>query len=156
MRIADMSTSFTSIASVLNSLIEICKDGQQGFSDAAETVKNPDYKSLFSELASQRLLYIGELRRLVLSLGESVEEHGSVAGAVHRGWLDLKAALSSGDEHAVLAECERGEDFAVARYKVAVAHDEMPENIRATIEQQYMGVQAAHDRVRELRDRTAG
>jgi conserved hypothetical protein len=149
-----MSATTLSIASVLNSLIEICKDGQEGYQDAAERVTNVDYKSLFTELASQRQLFIGELRRLVMAQGESVEDSGSIAGAVHRGWLDLKAAVTSGDEHALLEECERGEDFAVARYRVALEHDELPENIQRMIAQQYSGVQAAHDRVKELRDRT--
>jgi uncharacterized protein (TIGR02284 family) len=153
-RFLHMSTTTPSIASVLNPLIEACADGQEGYRDAAENVKNLDYKSLFAELAAQRQLYIGELRRQLLALGESVEESGSIAGAVHRGWLDLKSALTSGDEHAILSECERGEDFAVARYRVALAHDELPGNIRGIIEQQFEGVQAAHDRVRDLRDRT--
>lgn len=151
---AGMSSSITSVTTVLNSLIKTCNDGQQGFSDAADNVRNLDYKSLFLELASQRRLYLGELRRIVLGLGESAEEHGSVAGAMHRGWLDLKAALTSGDEHTILEECERGEDHAVASYREALESDDLPENIRTMVEQQFLGVQAAHDRVRELRDRT--
>lgn len=148
-----MSTTTTSIASVLNSLVETCKDGQYGFQSAAETVKNPDFKSLFSELSMQRQQYVVELQRLVAGLGEQTEKSGSLAGALHRGWIDIKAALSSGDEHAILAECERGEDSAVAEYRDALSHDELPADIRAVIHQQSMGVQAAHDRVRDLRDR---
>lgn len=150
-----MSTTTVSIASVLNSLIEACKDSQEGFRDAAQSVTDPDYKSLFAELANQRQTYNGELRRLVLSLGEPAEDSGSFAGSLHRGWMDLKAAMTSGDEHAILEECERGEDFAVARYRVAMEHDELPGNIISVIERQYAGVKAAHDRVRALRDRIA-
>jgi len=151
-----MSTTTVSIASVLNSLIEVCKDSQEGFRDAAQSVKDPDYKSLFAELANQRQTYNGELRRMVLSLGESAEDSGSFAGSLHRGWMDLKAAMTSGDEHAILEECKRGEDFAVARYRVAMEHNELPGNIISVIERQYAGVKAAHDRVRTLRDRIAG
>jgi uncharacterized protein (TIGR02284 family) len=149
----DMSITTKSVASVLNSLIETCKDGQEGFRNAAENVKNADYKALFSELSMQRQQFVSELQTLVSGLGEDVEKSGSVAGALHRGWIDLKAALTSGDEHAILAECERGEDSAVEEYRDAIDHHEMPENVRAAIRQQYMAVQAAHDRVRDLRDR---
>lgn len=148
-----MSTTIKSIASVLNSLIETCKDGQEGFRNAAENVRTADFKSLFSELSMQRQQFIGELQTLVRGLGEDTEKSGSVAGALHRGWIDLKSALTSGDEHAILAECERGEDSAVAEYRDALEHDELPANVRAVVRQQFMGVQAAHDRVRDLRDR---
>ena len=149
-----MSTMTVTAASVLNSLIEACKDSQEGFREAAQQVKDADYKSLFAELANQRQMYMGELRRLVMSLGEPAEDSGSFAGTIHRGWMELKAAVVSGDEHAILEECERGEDFAVSRYQVAMEHTELPGNIRSVIERQYAGVQAAHDRIRTLRDRT--
>jgi uncharacterized protein (TIGR02284 family) len=148
-----MSTTTTSIASVLNSLIETCKDGQYGFQSAAETVKNADLKSLFSQLSAQRHQFVGELQQLVRALGEETEKSGSVAGSLHRGWIDIKAALSSGDEHAILAECERGEDSAVGEYRAALDHDDLPANVGLVIRRQYTGVQAAHDRVRDLRDR---
>lgn len=151
-----MSTTTSSIASVLNSLIETCKDGQHGFREAAEKVKNADYKALFSEFAMQRQQFIGELQRLVAGLGEDVEKSGSVAGALHRGWIDLKSALTSGEEHAILAECERGEDSAVAEYREALEHDELPPEVRSVIQQQYVAVQDAHDRVRDLRDAHKG
>lgn len=149
-----MSTTTQSIASVLNSLIETCKDGQEGFRAAAENVKSADFKSLFSELSMQHQQYAGELQRLVIDLGEGAETSGSFGGAVRRGWLDLKSALTNGDEHAILVECERGEDAAVAEYRDALEHDDLPANVRAVIRQQFMGIQAAHDRVRDLRDRS--
>jgi uncharacterized protein (TIGR02284 family) len=148
-----MSTTTKSIASVLNSLIETCKDGQEGFRSAAENVKSTDFKELFSELSIQREQFAGELQHLVLGLGEEVETSGSFGGTLRRGWMDLKAAITGGDEHAILVECERGEDAAVAEYRDALEHDELPSNVRHVIQQQYMSVQAAHDRVRDLRDR---
>lgn len=149
-----MSTTTKSNAALLNSLIETCKDGQEGFRAAAENVKNADFKALFTELSIQRQQFVSELQSLVRRLGEKEETTGSVAGALHRGWIDLKAALSSGDEHAILAECERGEDSAVAEYREALAQDELPVIAHKVIEQQSMAVQASHNRVRELRDRS--
>jgi len=107
--------------------------------------------------------------RLENSLNGQVEEHaselawryhecgdpektGSVAGALHRGWIDLKAAVSAKDEHAVLAECERGEDSAVEEYREALEHSELPPEVHGVIARQYASVQEAHDRVRDLRD----
>ena len=97
-------------------------------------MKNADFKALFDELSLQREQFVRELQRLVHGLGEDSERSGSLAGTLHRGWIDIKAALHSGDEHAILAECERGEDFAVAEYREALEH-ELPEEIRGVVRQ---------------------
>src|SRR6478609_10263650 len=104
-----MATTTKSISSVLNGLIETLKDGQHGFRTAADDVKNPSLKSLFDELSMERGRFIAELDHLVRSIGEDVEQAGSVAGVMHRAWINLKSALSSGSEHSILSECERGE-----------------------------------------------
>lgn len=142
--------------STLNSLIETLKDGQAGFRAAAEDVESSNLRALFSEYSLQRSKFAGELQALARSLGEKdPEDSGSVSGALHRGWIDLKSALSSKDEHAILAECERGEDSAVAEYEKALAETGLPANVQETIRKQYGEVKAAHDRVRDLRDSLA-
>jgi uncharacterized protein (TIGR02284 family) len=146
-----MAITTKSISSVLNSLIETCKDGQHGFATAAEDVKNPGLKSLFYELSMERGRFISELEHLVRSVGEDPEQSGSVAGAMHRAWIDLKSAIATGSEHSILAECERGEDSAVSEYREALEH-ELPTQVRNVVQQQYVAVQQAHDRVKELRD----
>lgn len=143
-----------STISTLNNLIETLNDGQEGFRSAAEDIQSPDLKSLFTKYSSQRAQFAGELKELVLTLGDSPADGGSVAGAVHRGWIDLKAALMSKDDHAILAECERGEDVAVAAYRKAL-EEELPAHVRAVVQRQAGDVKSAHDRVRNLRDSLA-
>lgn len=150
-----MSTTISSIASILNSLVETCKDGEQGFRAAAEGVKDVDLKAFFHEMSVQRGQFKNELQLVVNSLGEETEHSGSVMGSLHRGWIDIKAALTKGDDHAILEECERGEDSAVSEYRDALGHDELPADVRSVIERQYPAVQAAHDQVKALRDQTA-
>ncbi|MDQ6809988.1 MAG: PA2169 family four-helix-bundle protein [Verrucomicrobiota bacterium] len=140
--------------STINGLIETLKDGQEGFRQAAEAVKDSELKSLFNELSLQRSRFAGELQSEVIGLGESKpEDSSSTAGALHRTWINLKAAITSRDDHAILAECERGEDSAVAAYKKAM-EEEISSPIRDVISRQYTDVKAAHDRVRDLRDAT--
>lgn len=139
--------------SILNDLIETLKDGQEGFRAAAADVKAADLKTIFSEYSLQRSKFVGELQSLSRSLGEKEPEtEGSVAGALHRGWINLKAAISSQDEHAILVECERGEDSAVSEYKKAIKENELPANVLEALQTQYEKVKAAHDRIRNLRD----
>ncbi|MBA3881684.1 MAG: PA2169 family four-helix-bundle protein [Chthoniobacterales bacterium] len=140
--------------STLNSLIETLKDGQEGFRQASEAVKDSQMKSLFSELSLQRSKFAGELQNQVIQLGESEpEKTSSTAGALHRAWINMKSAITSQDDHAILSECERGEDSAVAEYKKAMEDDSrLSSPIRETVSRQYTAVKAAHDQVKALRD----
>jgi len=147
-------TNFTTITT-LNGLIEICKDGQDGFREASENVKHTDLKTLLSGYSLQRSKFAGDLQQLVIGLGKEPETTSSVASAVHRGWIDLKAAFTKGSDHAVLAECERGEDHAVSAYRAALA-EELPADIRETISTQSAAVQETHDDIRDRRDACAG
>ncbi|HEY0406107.1 MAG TPA: PA2169 family four-helix-bundle protein [Pyrinomonadaceae bacterium] len=144
-----MSTDNNDVISTLNNLIETCKDGQNGFQTAAEGVKSSDLKTLFLGYSQQRAQFAGELQNEVLRLGGDPEQAGSVAATLHRGWMDIKAAVTGADESAVIAECERGEDSAVKNYKDAL-NQNLPQDIRGVVEQQYTQVQAAHDRIRSL------
>ena len=138
--------------STLNSLIETLKDGQEGFRQASEAVKDSQLKTLFNELSLQRSKFAGELQSHVIQMGESQPENSSsTAGALHRAWINMKAAVTSQDDHAILAECERGEDSAVAEYKKAM-EEELPTPARDVISRQFTDVKAAHDRVKALRD----
>ncbi len=141
------------IVSTINGLIETLKDGQEGFKQAAEAVKDSNLKSLFSEFSLQRAKFAGELQSQAQQLGESnPEDSSSVAGAMHRTWIDLKSALTSGDDHAILAECERGEDSAIKEYKEAMEGQDLSSPVRDIISRQYSEVKSAHDRIKGLRD----
>ncbi len=136
----------------VDELIQTCRDGQEGFLTAAENIDDPEVKRVFHELSLQRAKFTGELQSVSHHLGESKpENNGSVAGAMHRSWIDLKAAVEGKDVHGILVECERGEDSAVGEYKKALELD-LPANLREIILHQFTAIQFAYDRVRELRD----
>ena len=142
--------------STINDLIETLKDGQEGFRQAAEAVEDPELKSLFNEFSLQRARFAGELQRDAIGLGESKpEKHGSAAGSMHRAWIDLKSAITKRDDHAILAECERGEDSAIKEYQEAMEEEELSAPIREIISRQYGEIKKAHDRIKQLRDATA-
>jgi uncharacterized protein (TIGR02284 family) len=142
--------------SVLDELIQTLKDGQQGFEQAAEGVKDSQLKSLFNEYSQQRSRFARALQNQVRTLGKSEPESDSSAmGALHRGWINLKSVLSGGDDHAILAECERGEDSAVEAYQKALDDDLSPD-VYELVARQFTDVKAAHDRIRNLRDTRKG
>jgi uncharacterized protein (TIGR02284 family) len=141
------------VISTLNGLIQTCKDGQEGFKEAAEGVERSDLKSLFYEFSQQRAQFAGELQNLVQTLGGDPENSGSFSGAIHRGWINIKSAVTGKDEASILNECERGEDSAKNTYKDALK-ESLPGYVLETIQTQYSSVQQAHDRIKALRDAT--
>lgn len=140
-----------SVSALLNRLIETCRDGEEGFRTAAGAVHNPDLKTLFRSLSLQRHEFIDELQAIVRDLREAPETNGSVAGVLHRGWIRLKAVVCSGDEAAILAECECGEESAVAEYRDVMESGELPAEIGNVLRLHLMGVGGALQQIHEVR-----
>jgi uncharacterized protein (TIGR02284 family) len=138
--------------STINNLIETLKDGEKGFKEAADAVRDPQLKSLFQQYSQQRHRFATELQAQAQTLGESrPEKSSSAAGAMHRAWINLKSAVTSGNDKAILAECERGEDSAVHEYEEAI-QDGLTGAAREIVARQFTEIKSAHDRVRNLRD----
>jgi uncharacterized protein (TIGR02284 family) len=143
------------IISTLNNLIETLKDGQEGYKESASAVDDPQLKTVFDAYSLQRAKFAGELQNEVVKMGEAEpEDSSSATGAMHRTWINIKSAVTSGDRHAILAEAERGEDSAVNAYKDALEKD-LPAPVREIVSQQSAEVKMAHDKIRNLRDATA-
>ena len=137
------------VISTLNGLIEICRDGQEGFEAAAEGVKDSELRSLLRAYSEQRAQFVGQLQDEVRRLGGDPETEGSVAASLHRGWMGLKSAATGGDDSSIITECERGEDSAVKTYSAALGRD-LPAGVRSVVERQFAAVREAHDRIRAL------
>ena len=140
------------LTTILNDLVETSKDGEKGFRTAAEDTQNAELKAVFLRRAEDCAAGAADLQQLIAGLGGKPERLGSVAGAMHRGWVNFKAAVSGRPDLAILEECERGEDVAKARYRKALA-EALPEDIRMVVQRQYDGVVQNHDQIRDLRDR---
>jgi uncharacterized protein (TIGR02284 family) len=144
-----------SIGDVLEDLIETLEDGRKGFAQSADKLADAgrhDLAARMREFSDQRTRYSAELRSLATGEGIMIEESGSIAGTVHRGWMALKEAVSSNEVGAVLGAAETGEDAATRQYRDALAA-ELPPQIRAVVAEQAIAIEAAHDEVRALRDR---
>jgi uncharacterized protein (TIGR02284 family) len=140
------------VVKVLNELIEVSKDGEYGFKECAEHAKSPDIKSTLSARSRDCANGASELQRLVASYGDKPEDSGSAIGAVHRGWVSVRTALTTKDDLAVLEEAERGEDSALKKYRDASAKT-LPTDVRSVVDRQLQGAKRNHDQIKSLRDR---
>lgn len=142
----------THLRCTLNHLIQTCKDGQEGYLTAAENVSDAEAKRFFNECSLQRAKFAGELQALAHELGDSNPEYASsVSGALHRGWINLKSAVLSGNAPTILRECERGECTAVSEFNKALELA-LPANVREIVSRQCVAITAAHHRVRAMAD----
>lgn len=139
------------LVSTLNALIETCDDGELGFRTCSECERNPSRKILFMDRALQCAAAAAELQGLVRGRGGNPTTSGTVKGAMHRRWIDVKAAILGKDDEAVLRECVRGEDAALQNYRNALEKD-LPIEIRRVVERQYQGALRNHDMVKHLLD----
>lgn len=139
-------------ATVLNDLIETLKDGQEGYLAAAEQVRHPDLKVLLEEYATQRGQFVAELQELDVQSGEpEPPDSGSLAGAVHRGWINVKTHLTENDDHAVLEECERGDEMAINAFEQVLKDESISAVVFETVNRQLTEIKATYDRVKILR-----
>jgi len=139
------------VIKVLNDLVEVSEDGKKGFAEAADLAEDPKLKQLFALCAEDCRAAAQEMQEKIAVLGGEPTGSGSAAGAVHRGWVKVKASVENKDI-AVLEEVERGEDHAKAAFGKALRSD-LPPDIRALVQKHYDGTIQHHDQVRELRDR---
>jgi len=151
-----MSNTTTTNRKTLKNLIQILHDGRDGYRQASDQVNEAPLKGLFDTLATQRAQFAQELEPYLAVSGEedADDQGGTLSGAVHRGWIDLKSALTRQDAHSILEEVERGEDAAKKAYRDALDEKDISDDVRSLIQRQSAEILHAHDQIRTLRDAT--
>lgn len=121
----------------LNSLLEKNHDALNGYAEAADRVENKRLAELFKNHSAQRNEFAQNLRAEINALGGETKDGGSVVASLHRAWIDLKSAFTSGDEKSILAECIRGEEASLDEYDdVLEDKDKMSASIYAMLAKQ--------------------
>lgn len=149
------STKLSSeVLATLQDLIRINIDAAKGFDEAADNIEIQSISEMFRQLAIERTANSNELARFVESNQTEAVDSGSILGAIHRAWIDLRSAVSGGDAYAILSEAERGEDRIKKAYEDAIA-ETTGSAIHSVLAEQFVGIKRGHDRVRNLRDEFA-
>lgn len=138
---------------VLNSLIETCKDGERGLLHAAALVQSPALKTFFTDTAGQRAKFAAELLPHAQRLGGTATADGTTAATLHRKWMGVRSALSGRDDGAVASEAERGDSITVLAFKSAV-EGALPATVRDLVEGAYTEVRASHLRFADFNGAT--
>ena len=139
---------------LLNHLIETCHDAEKGYQTAAECAQNFELKQMLESYSNLRGRFVRQLQAEVERLGGTPQTSGSVAGALWRGWTNLKSTLTGGNEAAILTECQRAEEAAKETYETTLQQSLLPE-IRAIVERQATTIQEALERLHALEEAAA-
>jgi len=147
----DGSTKNKEMESVLLDVIKSLQDGQKGFAEIGEHLKDDTVKRYFLAESLKRANFRAELENELHRAGMAdVKESGTAGGAIRRAWGELKAKLGGGD-HALLETAEQGEDEAKKAYKEALEHD-LPLPVRQLLSEQQTHILSSHDYVKNHRD----
>ncbi len=147
-----MAANNKRVASQLNGLRRLCVAGEKGFEVVAGNVSNRGLKVLLKSYAQQRAGFVRALQDEIKSLGGSWSERRSVRGVIHRGRINIVAALTIGPlnvEKTVLKEARRGENAIVKAYENALSK-ELPASTRELLERQLEAIRAAREEVELL------
>lgn len=135
----------------LMSVINVLIDGQKGFAEIGDHLKDEALKRYFLAESLKRASFRGDLEEVLHQNGfHDIKESGTTAGTLHRVWSDLKAKLGGGD-HGLLAAAEEGEDAAREVY-VDVLKQDLPLPIRQMLAEQQAHILSSHQNVRTYRD----
>ncbi|MGD0730505.1 MAG: PA2169 family four-helix-bundle protein [Terracidiphilus sp.] len=139
------------VEEVLLTVIQSLIDGQQGFQEIGEHLKDETLRHYFAAESLRRAQFRGDIEEVLHQEGvHDIKEKGTVAGTVHRAWGDIKAHLGGGD-HTLLETSEAGEDEAKKAYQEAL-EKELPLPVKQLLATQYAHIQLSHDYVKAARD----
>jgi uncharacterized protein (TIGR02284 family) len=140
--------------SVAKELVETLKDGERGFASAADKLRDsdrPEWATTLQKFSEQRADFSREIIDMGHEYHEDVDESGTVAAALHRGWISLKDALTGDDAGSVLGAAVTGENHAVSEYEKALEQD-LSAGFRDVVTRQHAAVLAARDEVKSLQN----
>lgn len=133
-----MDTNVSSSRAIAD-LLAINHTSVKGYEEAAEGVKSPELKSQLSTFSQQRAQFASELQRFGAQANDSTVEGvvTEAVAAVHRGWINLKSAITGQSDAAILGECETGDATALKAYETALANSDLPADAKTVLQRQH-------------------
>jgi len=129
----------------------MCREGHDGYLQAAEGITSSAYKTMFAEYAHQRSRFASQLANLVVEYGGDPDDDGHSMKMFPHGWVGIEPAVMGGDYGAIFTECETSEEKTKDAYE-RVMEQAIPDDISVVVNQQYEQIVEAHDRIRNLRE----
>lgn len=130
------------VVSILNDLLTKNYDAEKGYKEAGEKIEHTSLKTYFDGQAQNRYNFGHEIKALITKYGGEPDKGTSVAADLHRAWIAIRSAFSSGDQ-AIYEECIRGEEAFSAEYGEVLNDAILPQDVRAMVSKQKDSVDRA-------------
>ncbi len=131
------------IIAELNELVEKNHDAANGFRNAVKKVHNHDLRNYLMEHVYLHNQFNSELQQEITFLGGTPRESKQHPATLYQAWMDLKTALSSDKEEAVLEECIRGDKNALHEYRYVLEENDVPEHVKFTVRKQMKKIESS-------------
>lgn len=147
-----MSEYTDKLGNKLNDLLEKTYDAEKGFKKAAENAKHSGLKTYFNKKAQERYDFGHQLKSEIRNFGETPDKGGSVTGAAHRTWMDVKSWFSADDDEAMLEEAIRGEKASVEEYRDVLSETALPATTKDMLQIQKTTIEQGLTNIKRLED----
>ncbi|QHI36878.1 hypothetical protein IMCC3317_22480 [Kordia antarctica] len=139
----------------LNSLLEKNYDAEKGYKKAAENAKSDGLTRFFERKSAERYNFGHEIKQELSNLNQEPDKGGSVAGAAHRTWMDVKSWFSSDNDEAMLEAAITGEKAALEEYNEVLSNKtepHIPAQMMGVLGKQRMVIQSELETIKRLED----
>ncbi|MGJ8592604.1 MAG: ferritin-like domain-containing protein [Aquaticitalea sp.] len=147
-----MSQYTDTVGNRLNDLLEKTYDAEKGFKKASENAKHAGLKSYFGNKAQERYDFGHQLKSELKSFGQEPDKGGSVTGAAHRTWMEVKSWFSADEDESMLEEAIRGEKASVEEYREVLEETTLPVSTKEILLQQKNTIEKGLSNIKRLED----
>ena len=130
------------VVSLLNDLLTKNYDAENGYKEAADKIEHTSLKGYFEMQAQNRYDFGHEIKSLIAKYGGEPIKGTSIVGDLHRTWIAIRDAFTSGDK-AIYDECIRGEEAFSTEYGEMLVDYNLPEDVKSLIRKQKDSVDKA-------------
>jgi len=138
------------VVDMLNRLLAMNLNAINGYQVAMDDIETLRLRTIFHEFFDTHHVIATKLTNLVIENGGEPVKTGTVAGAAHRGWMNVKAAITD-SELAVLKAVHFGERELVKTYDNILDDTDFDELLRTKIVNQRKSIESMMKRIEELK-----
>lgn len=141
--------------STLNDLLQITNDRIEGFNKVEDKVweKYPNLKSDYTNMVDQSQKMRLELKSLISERNGDADDSTTVAGGLHRTWIDVKNAFSSDNAESTLENVTFGENAAIEAYQKALDSGDLCPESSKVVQDQLHSLKSSYAKFRTLENR---
>jgi len=141
--------------SVLNDLLHITNDRIEGFEKVEGKVWEmyPDVKDEYDHMISQSKIMKNELINLITERKGVPEDSPSIAGAIHRTWIDIKNSFTMGNlVESTLENVVFGEKAAIETYENALGYCNLSEKSNKIVSEQLRNLKSSYIQFKKIEE----